>query len=188
MAKEIILHRHCFGSLPMNHLNLEHLNLGRCPWNPWFTLSVWRCLGKTFTYKAQDREIVLSCLVLSSIFFKTIILKCLTHSLNVQMGSLQIEPVRGCGQLYQRLCCCRQSPGIHRCTIAGLGEGFCGGPCTVTRLQCWGSMLIPSGERTPVDAGVVIEGTLFDIICVYVPPVLSNSNFHDYFQLDLMWI
>ena len=36
--------------------------------------------------------------------------------------------------------------------------------------------------------GVVIEGTLFDIICVYVPPVLSNSNFHDYFQLDLMWI
>jgi len=49
-------------------------------------------------------------------------------------------------------------------------------------------MLIPSGERTPVDAGAVIEGTLFDIICVYVPPVLSNSNFHDYFQLDLKWI
>ena len=70
MAKKIILHRHCFGSLPMKHLNLEHLNLGRCPWNPWFTLSVWRCLGKTFTYKAQDREIVLSCLVLSSIFFQ----------------------------------------------------------------------------------------------------------------------
>ena len=167
---------------------LERLNLGRCPWNPWFTLSVWPCLGKTFTYKTQDREIVLSCLVLSSIFFKTNILKYLTHSLNVQMESLHIEPVWGCGQSYHKLCCCPQSPGIHRRTIAGLGEGFCGGPCAVTRLQCWGSMLIPSGERTPVDAGVVIEGTLFDIICVYVPPVLSNSNFHDYFQLDLKWI
>ena len=71
------VHRHCFGSLAM-----------------WFTSALSRCPGKTFTYKVKDREIVLSCLFLLSIFFKTIyILKYLTHSINRQMESLHIEPV-----------------------------------------------------------------------------------------------
>ena len=41
---------------------LEHLNLGRCPWNPRFTSALSRCLGRTFAYKVKDREIILSCL------------------------------------------------------------------------------------------------------------------------------
>ena len=126
------VHRHCFGSLAM-----------------WFTSALSRCPGKTFTYKVKDREIVLSCLFLLSIFFKTIyILKYLAHSINRQMESLHIEPVWGRDQLYQRLCCGWQSPSLHRRSIAHLREGFRSRPCTVTRLQCGRFMAIPFRERT----------------------------------------
>ena len=37
----------------------------------------------------------------------------------------------GCDQLYQRLCGCKQSPGVHRCSFARIREGFCSRPCTV---------------------------------------------------------
>ena len=161
---------------------LERLNLYRCPWNTWFTLALSRCLGKTFRYKVQDREIVLSGLVVN--LFQNQILKYLTHSINVQMESLHIEPLRGCGQSYQRqrLCCCGQSPGVHRCSFAYVWKRFRCGPCAVTRLQCWGSMAIPSPERTPVHAGVMIERTF---VLVFLLPVFANSNFHIF---NLMWI
>ena len=144
-----------------SHALLWSLTLYRCPWNTWFTLALSRCLGKTFRYKVQDREIVLSCLVVN--LFQNQILKYLTHSIDAQMESLHIEPLRGCGQSYQRqrLCCCGQSPSAHRCSFAHLGKRFRCGPCAVTRLQCWGSMAIPSPERTPVHAGVMIERTFF---------------------------
>ena len=115
-------------------------------WNNLICVS--RCSGKTFTYKVKDRELVLSCLVFPSIFFKTIILKNLTHSINPQMESIHIEPVWGRDQLYQRLCCGWQSPSLHRRSIAHLREGFRSRPCTVTRLQCGRFMAIPFRERT----------------------------------------
>ena len=43
-----------------------------CVVGMWFTSALSRCSGKTFTYKVKDREIVLSCLVLPPILFKTI--------------------------------------------------------------------------------------------------------------------
>ena len=131
---------------------LKHLNLGRCPWNPCFSSALSRYLGKTFTYKAKDREIVLSCLVLSCffyVFFSKPDLEIFNaFLLNGQMDSLHIEPVWGCDPNHQRLCCCQQSASVHCVQIASLRKGFRGRPRTVTRLQCWGSMAIPSRERT----------------------------------------
>ena len=130
--------------------------------------------------QGQGNSLVMSCVVVS--FFKTRswkFLKCLTHSINAQMESLHIEPVWGCDQSHQRLRGCRQSPGVHRCSFARLRKGFCRRSCTVTRLQCWGSMAIPSRERTQKVLMRVwwlkeIEGTSFAFICRHCLPILSS--------------
>ena len=112
-------------------------------------ICVSRCSGKTFTYKVKDRtSLVMSCLAGQFSSKLYLILKNLTHSINLQMESIHIQPVWGRDQLYQRLCCCRQSPSLHCRSIAHLREGFRSRPCTVTRLQCGRFMAIPFRERT----------------------------------------
>ena len=96
--------------------------------------------------QGQGNSLVMFCLVV--FFFQNQILKYLTHSINAQMESLHIEPVWGCDPSHKRLCGSRKSASLHRGTIARIRKGFCRWPCTVTRLQCWGSMAIPSRERT----------------------------------------
>ena len=101
--------------------------------------------------QGQGNSLVMSCLVVFffMFFFSKPDLEIFNaFLLNGQMDSLHIEPVWGCDPNHQRLCCCQQSASVHCVQIASLRKGFRGRPRTVTRLQCWGSMAIPSRERT----------------------------------------